>query len=93
MTKPACVPCGLFFKPEKNGVLVAENKPIGGARQPPGKQAPELWEGYKIWRADKWKCAGCGTEIIMGYGFAPVSQDFMSDFHEYDGVEIQINDC
>jgi len=92
MTKPACVPCGRFFKPEKNGELVAENKPIGGAWIPPGKDAPG-WIGYKVYRADKWKCHGCGTEIIVGWG-GVITQDYMPDFQFiHRQTKIVINDC
>lgn len=95
MVKPACVPCGRFFRPERNGELVAENKPIGGRSVPPGlTEAPKMWTGYKIWRADIWRCQGCGTEIIVGYSQSPVSQDYHPDFKDQlIGVEVIINDC
>lgn len=93
MTKPACVPCGMFFHPEHNGEIVAENKPIGGKAQPPGKNFPELWTGYKVYVADKWKCRGCGTEIIVGWG-GIIAQDFMPNFEETKAqATTTINDC
>ena len=56
MRKPVCVPCGLAMKPEDNGVRAVETKD------------KEKQEEYRIWSADKWKCPGCGHEVLSGYG-------------------------
>ena len=55
MRKPVCVPCGLAMYPEQNGVVVLETKDKAKA-QP-----------YRLWRSDKWKCPGCGYEVLSGY--------------------------
>jgi hypothetical protein len=98
MTKPICVPCRRFYRPHKNGTYFVEAKPRGGvSRAPSGNAAPELWEPYKLWLGDLWRCDGCGNEIIVGVGQQPVSQDFRPDFSlqiaTTNGGRITINDC
>lgn len=69
-------------------------KPSGGVLAPPGTEAPELWEPYKVWRSDLWECEGCGHLALHGHAFQPVSQDFHEDF-EAALLESQsiVNDC
>lgn len=93
MPKPICVACRRFFRPKKNGFRLIEGKPKGGSRAPPGLTAPELWAPYKVWIGDLWSCQGCGTEIVVGFGESPVSQDYKPGFHEACECLIQINDC
>ena len=54
MPKIVCVKCEVEFKPEVNGVVVAEmfqkNQKI-----------------YKLCEADLWKCPVCGVEIVAGF--------------------------
>jgi hypothetical protein len=35
-----------------------------------------------LWHADLWKCPVCGTEIIAGYGFAPVAYNYQANYGE-----------
>lgn len=97
MPKPICVPCRRFFRPHRNGRTFVEAKPKGGGMAPPGLEAPEAWEPYKLWMGDLWRCPGCGSEIIVGVGLEPISQDFHPDFEKqiegWCGAEITINDC
>jgi hypothetical protein len=61
--KPLCAKCEVEFKPEKNGIKVAELY----------KQNTEV---YRIWQADLWKCPVCGAEIVAGYGQLPRYEHF-----------------
>lgn len=94
--KPICVPCRRFYRPHKNGRTFVEAKPISN-RSPSGLEAPELWIPYKLWMGDLWRCEGCGSEIIVGVGHVPISQDYHTDFEDqikaWRGDEITINDC
>lgn len=53
--KPVCVKCEIQFEREKNGVEAKEMRD------------KEKTSEYRIWSADKWKCPGCGTEILSGF--------------------------
>lgn len=91
MPKPICVKCGLFFRPAHNGFVVEEGMPDGGsAKKPirwsgmnPNDDRYLAWSGYKLWRADKWKCRGCGVEIVTGYAQHPAAEHYQPD---YDSV-------
>ena len=96
MPKPSCPSCQRFHRPELNGIWVIECAPEGGA--PPGKHFACRWKPYKIWQADKWKCQGCGHEVITGYGLEPLSVRHKADFDEMlafarRGDHVYINDC
>lgn len=56
MKKPVCVACGLTMYPEENGICAMEMKD------------KEKTEPYRIWSTDKWKCPGCGIEVLSGFG-------------------------
>lgn len=56
--KPVCVKCKVEFQPEKNGVGLVDY-----AQDRP----------YKIWDADKWRCPGCGYEIVVGFAERPIA--------------------
>lgn len=75
--KPVCVPCGLFYHPEKNGYLVEEGMPHGN--DPLGKFQPG-WKSYKLWRGDKWKCRGCENEIVVGFANRPSGEHYMPEY-------------
>lgn len=62
-----CVPCGVSYRPERNGQDALEIV----AGQP-----------YRLWESDKWKCPSCGHEILTGFGRTPVSEHFERDFEE-----------
>jgi hypothetical protein len=93
--KPICVPCQRFFKPETTGFSFVEAKPIKNFALP-GTADPAAWVPYKLWRGDLWKCQGCGSEIVVGVGNGPVSQDYLPTFND-DIVKheskLQVNDC
>jgi hypothetical protein len=93
--KPICVPCQRFYKPEKCGIHFLEGMQI---KQPAGRgnTEPEAWAPYKLWVGDKWRCAGCGAEIIVGTGPRPLGEHFEADFQEKLQrwtPELQVNDC
>lgn len=76
--KPACVKCGLFFQPKKNGVTLEEGRPVGRA------DAIEVeWLPYKLWRADLLECTGCGVQIITGYAYLPMSEHYKPDYNQW----------
>jgi len=57
---------------------------------------PERWKPYKLWSGDKWRCEGCGAEVISGVGFNPVAEHYQPDFAERAaqlGADFQVNDC
>jgi len=92
--KPICIPCQRFFRPVKSGFYFLEGFPQGAAR--PGKSDADRWKPYKLWAGDKWRCEGCGAEIISGTGTRPISEHFESEFAtlvESCGAEYQVNDC
>lgn len=70
MRPVVCVPCRLFFKPKKLGVTIGEGMPdgIGG------------WQAYKLWQGDLWACAGCGAEIIRGFGQRAIAEHFQAGY-------------
>lgn len=97
MPKPVCVKCGLFFKPERNGYTVEEGMPSGND---PRKKFAEGWKSYKLWRGDLLKCAGCGTEIVVGFAHVPISEHYMGDYLNLRNVLIDsgeletfVSDC
>ncbi len=92
MPKPVCVPCHRFFRPEKNGFVWTEMMPIG-LNALPGLSNPQAWEPYKVWNGDKWKCHGCGTEIIVGNASRAI-EGHQSDFKEKEKYsQLAVNDC
>src|SRR5271165_5090346 len=98
MLKPICVPCQRFFRMIKSGFYFIEGMPISGIGRPsqPGTAEPERWRPYKLWSGDKWKCEGCGTEIISGVGMNPVSEHYQEDFElmrDRVHAEYMVNDC
>lgn len=94
MPKPVCVPCGGFYRPEKNGIIWQENKPDGADTETLPARERQGWNPYKIWIADKWKCPGCGHEIIVGHGRGPVAEHYQSNFTQWAPlVSLQVNDC
>lgn len=93
MPKPVCVPCQRFFRPKETGPVWVEGKPTDNDALP-GTQQPGKWVPYKVWNSDLWVCHGCGTEIIVGHGQAPVSEDYLPNFNaEVSGTTLQVNDC
>lgn len=86
MPKPICCACNLFYRPAKLGVTVMEGRPI----------SRDVWLPYKLWQADRWKCQGCGHELITGFGRDPISEGHKPDFQDWVKSmppERQINDC
>lgn len=48
--KPICFPCQRFYRMVKSGFCFIEGKPMGN--------------GVELWSGDKWRCNGCGHELI-----------------------------
>ena len=97
MPKPACIPCQRFLRPKKTGFRLIEGMPNGTAsRAMPGTSHPEQWQPYKLWICDLYECEGCGAQIAVGYGRAPVAEHYQREFAETVerlGATVQINDC
>lgn len=92
MPKPVCVKCQRFFRPIKNGAKILENKPKGTtAESLPGKEAPHMWEPYKIWMCDLWVCRGCGATIGVGFGNNPLWENHRGPLPEDE--YFPVNDC
>lgn len=96
MPKPACLTCGRFFRPLKNGICITEGMPKSQVALP-GKEYASEWEAYKLWRADAWKCEGCGATIIVGWANSPYAEHYQPGFKETQQVtgadENWIYDC
>lgn len=94
--KPVCVPCQRFFRMEKSGFYFIEGMPIGNDAQP-GTAEPAKWRPYKLWVGDKWRCEGCGAEILSGFGRERIAEHYESDFPDrvaaLGASQLQVNDC
>jgi hypothetical protein len=95
--KPICVPCQRFYRQIKTGFYFIEGMPIAGeGKAEPGTSMPERWKPYKLWSGDKWRCEGCGSEIISGTGMNPLGEHYQGDFQTKRAqlnAEYQVNDC
>ena len=69
MPKMVCVKCEVEFKPEKNGVVVAEKFQRNTAL-------------YKLWGADLWKCPICGVEVVAGFAMNPLAEHYKDDLNK-----------
>lgn len=67
--KRVCVKCEREFKPEENGVIVAE-------------MFQRNTKIYKLWSADLWKCPVCGIEIVVGFSQYPYAEHYSADCKE-----------
>ena len=89
-----CMNCKKFYRPEKNGVLVEEQMPMGPRGQ-------ETWVPYKLWMADLYKCPGCGHEAVGGFSLGgPIREHYHADYaaekkalEESYGPAIIVADC
>jgi hypothetical protein len=92
--KPICVTCKLFFRPEKNGTYFEEGMPVGRTQH---DKAPKEWQPYKLWSGDKWKCRGCGAEIIVGTGREPLAEHWRQPDYAQQvarlNPEFRVDDC
>lgn len=53
------------------------------------------WGPYKLWTSDKWKCGGCGHQILIGVPSHPWAEHFEHDYAqqvEQADVLIRVND-
>ena len=64
--EPVCCKCQLPMYTRKNGVDVIDIE--------------EDYVPYKIWRADKWRCFRCKTEIIVGFSREPIIEKYHEGF-------------
>jgi hypothetical protein len=95
MMKPVCVPCQRFFRMIKSGVYFTEGMPTDNQAEP-GTADPDKWTPYKLWSGDRWRCNGCGAEIISGVGHSAIAehyQDGFSDLRKQLNADYQVNDC
>jgi hypothetical protein len=96
MPKPICVPCERFYQPQQNGFPFLEGMQRDGLRAAaPGKDHNDDWQDYKLWVGDKWRCPGCGHEIVVG-ALNPASERHMPDFklmRDRFGPRFRVNDC
>lgn len=77
--RPVCIKCNRELHPETNGVGVLDINDNGP---------------YELWDADKWKCPGCGLEVVGGFGSGPISAHYKDDFksmiHHYSSRNLLI---
>jgi hypothetical protein len=93
MPKPICVKCKRFFKPHRNGVFALEQMPAANDVRP-GLEDEANRRPYKIWRADLYRCEGCGDEIVVGFGQHPLSEHYQPEFARWTPfVTHTVNDC
>lgn len=94
--KPICIPCQRFFRMTKSGFYFIEGMPIGRDVEPGTAQA-EKWKPYKVWSGDRWRCEGCGAEIISGTGHENIAEHYQDDFpavvNRLNAAQFQVNDC
>lgn len=86
MISPVCLPCRKMFGKKKNGVPLEEGMPRAGGE----------WGSYKLWMGDLWQCEGCGAEIVVGFGLAPVAEHYQANYPEMlarFGNPPRIDDC
>jgi hypothetical protein len=102
--KPVCPPCRRFMKPSRNGVFVLEQMPgpydPSMSRPPaPGTAEASRWQPYKLWRADEFRCDGCGHTAVAGFAPHNFAEHYMPGFAETlekcraSGRLIIVNDC
>lgn len=84
MPTMVCVPCGVFFKVEKNGVSFVEG--FGDGQRRP----------YKLWMGDRYECPRCGTQVIAGLGLNPVAEHYQKEFADWQArlqPSLFVDDC
>ncbi len=94
--KPICVKSQRFYRPHYTGRRFVECMPKDSLiPTAPGTSEPGKWKPYKVWQGDEWICHGCGSLIIVGTGFAPVSERHHDDFDKAVALAdyVRINDC
>ena len=64
----ACASCKTMLRPRTNEIYVAVESD---------------GQAYQIWCADLWECPDCGTQIILGYGQRPLSENYQDGFEKY----------
>ena len=62
-----------------------------GSNVPPGLEAEDQWQPYKVWIADEWVCLGCGAKIVVGFGRTPLWE--RHDQTEMPYIHHTVNDC
>jgi hypothetical protein len=67
MPSPVCVECEVEYRAEKNGIVAEEMADFGS---------------YKLWRADLWKCPGCGHRLITGFGQQNFAEHWQPGYKE-----------
>ncbi len=93
--KPVCVKCRRFYRMVRAGFYFIEGMPIEHPAEP-GLAEPQKWGPYKLWVGDHWRCPGCGSEILSGFGSHSIAEHYQRDFQEQVekfGAKLQVNDC
>jgi len=94
--KPICVPCQRFYRPKKTGYYFIEGMPTHNGAEP-GLLEPQSWKPYKLWVGDLWECQGCGSNIVVGTGYNPISEHYLPNFadqvQKLNAGQLQVNDC
>lgn len=90
MPKPACVPCGRFFRPHKNGARIIECIPVKSRARRGAAHAIE-WTDYKLWMGDLWRCDGCGAQIAVGWGQRPMAEHYQPEFGPLRETATRVN--
>jgi hypothetical protein len=92
MQKPVCVPCQRYYRPKKNGFPYIEGMPRFNGATP---CVADEWTPYKLWVGDKWRCPGCGNEIVIG-ALVPLREHYQMDFEAWVqryAPTVTVNDC
>ncbi len=85
MPTMVCVKCQKFMHCKKVGVAYEEGRPELGT-----------WVPYRLWVTDLYKCQECGTEILAGQGFKPLSEHYEEDYGQWKDrypPVAAVNDC
>ena len=93
--KPICVKCERFYRPKRNGTSFIEGKPNHNGA-PAGTVGEGQWAPYKLWMGDLWECPTCKSQIIVGIGLNPISEDYRPDFDkqiESFKAKLLVKDC
>lgn len=65
--RPVCCKCHLEMRPDKNGVAVEVMASFGS---------------FKLIQADRYKCPGCGVQIITGFARVGI-EHFEPDYQHF----------
>ena len=73
LERPICVGCRVAMRCERNGFVVSDPSTSGACAT--------------LWRGDKWKCPGCGVQIVEGFGTGTLLVDYPEEQREEAIIE------